>query len=502
MSLLLTFDIGTTAVKTCLFDETLRLAAIANDEYRLETPASGHVELDAERYWQAVCHGIDTVLEKSGCTPSSIAALCATTQGETLIPIGKDGSALHRAIVWLDARAEHEAAQLEALCGRDVFYLETGLGEISGNLPLAKLMWLKAHEPEIYAQTEKFLLLEDYLIYRLTGAFYTEKSLSCSTGWFSLRQDGVWEEILRQTGVDAQKLPEMLEPGTIVPAEVLPSVRTRFGFVDGVCVVAGAMDQTAGAVGAGNLAPGSVTETTGTALCLASVMDTLRLDASMRVTVYRNVRRGAYLMLPYCMTAGMLLKWFKDQFCAEETRAAHASGESVYALLDKAAETVAPGCGGLIALPYLAGSSLPHSNPRARGVFFGVGLETTKAHFIRAILEAVAFMLRENLELLERAGGTPVTQICSLGGGAGSRLWLQIKADVTNRPIAVPAQRESTSLGAAMLATAAIGRYSSLESAAAQCAQGTTWIYPQAERQYDAVYEKYCRLLTRLDDLF
>lgn len=220
------------------------------------------------------------------------------------------------------------------------------------------------------------------------------------------------------------------------------------------------------------------------------------------VSSYRNVRRGSYLMLPYCMTAGMLLKWFKDHFCAEESRAAREAGRSVYALLDEQARAVPPGCDGLIVLPYLAGSSLPHCNPRARGVFFGVGLETTKAHFIRAILEAVAFMLRENIELLERAGKTPVTQLCSLGGGAGSPLWLQIKADVTKRPIAVPAQCESTSLGAAMLAAAAMGCFASLEDAAAQCRQETTWIYPQKDCAYDAAYKKYCRLLARLDDLF
>lgn len=502
MSLFLTFDIGTTAVKTCLFDKNLHPLALANDEYRLETPEAGYAELDAERYWQAVCHGVTTVLQTSNHAASEIAALCTTTQGETLIPVDRNGKTLRKAIVWLDARAQAEAAQLDVLCGAEAFYLQTGLGEINGNLPLAKLMWLKAHEPETYRNTAKFLLLEDYIIFRLTGKFYTEKSIACSTGWFNLHSDSLWTQILQQTGLDAEKLPDMLEPGTIVPAEVLPAVREQFGLRPSVCVIAGAMDQTAGAVGAGNLAPGCVTETTGTALCLASVMDTLKLDPALRITVYRNVRGGSYLMLPFCMTAGMLLKWFKDNFCIEEMREARESGENVYALLDREASAVPPGCGGLITVPYLAGASLPHRNPRMRGAFFGVGLETTKAHMIRSILEAVAFMLRENLELLECIGQTQITQIRSLGGGACSSLWLQIKADITKRPITVPAQSESTSLGTAMLAAVAVGRFSSLEEAAVHCCRETLWVYPQLDCSYDAAYRNYQQLLAQLDNLF
>lgn len=186
----LTFDVGTTAVKSCLFDDDLRLLSIANEEYTLDTDAGGRVELDPERYWQAVCGGAAEALRRAQLPPSAVSAICITTQGETLIPIGKDGRALRKAIVWLDERAKKQADTLSARFSSAEFYHETGLPELNGFLPLAKLMWIRENEPEIYRQTEKFLLLEDYLLYRLTGQLAAEKTLASSTGWFSLQTDG------------------------------------------------------------------------------------------------------------------------------------------------------------------------------------------------------------------------------------------------------------------------------------------------------------------------
>ena len=314
----LTFDVGTTAVKSCLFDDDLRLLSIANEEYTLDTDAGGRVELDPERYWQAVCGGAAEALRRAQLPPSAVSAICITTQGETLIPIGKDGRALRKAIVWLDERAKKQADTLSARFSSAEFYHETGLPELNGFLPLAKLMWIRENEPEIYRQTEKFLLLEDYLLYRLTGQFAAEKTLASSTGWFSLRTDGYWQEGLAAAGIPQEKLPELFEPGTVLPAKLLPDVREKLGFRADTLVVTGAMDQTAGALGAGNLRPGCVTETTGTALCIGAALEKADLDDPNRVTVYRHVKPGLFLMLPFCMTAGLFLKWFKDTFCEAE----------------------------------------------------------------------------------------------------------------------------------------------------------------------------------------
>lgn len=502
MKAYLTFDVGTTAVKICLFSQELQLLALSNEEYQLETGTEGRVELDAERYWQAICTGTRCVLAESQIHPHDIRAICVTTQGETLIPIGENGTPLRKAIVWLDERASHQAANLASRCDLAHFYQETGLPEINGFLPLAKLMWLREQEPHVYENTKKFLLLEDYLLYRLTGTFVTEKSLACSTGWFSLKTDDYWHEILELAGVDIEKLPRLVKPGTALSSPILPQVQVELGLSPQTIVVTGAMDQAAGALGAGNLLPGCVTETTGTALAIGATLEQPNFDAPSRVTIYRHVRQGLYLMMPFCMTAGMFLKWFKDCFCQEEIQLARQQKRSVYDVLDELAAQAPVGSGGLVALPYLTGKLQPQNNPNARGVFFGVGLDSGKPQFIRAIYEAIAFMLRENLELLERVNKYPISQLRSLGGGAKSDLWRQIKADITGIPVGKPAQTESTSLGAAMLAAAGCGDVPSLDALLSQIDQQITWQSPSPCHVYEERYQTFCALYDSIEQLF
>lgn len=503
MKTILTFDIGTTAVKSCVFDGALCLLGCANNEYALVTDAPGRVELPAETYWEAVCRGAAEAMSRAGIDPRSVAAVSVTTQGETLIPVGRDGRALRRAVVWLDQRADAQAARLAERFGAERFYAETGLPELNGYTPVAKLMWIRENEPEIYEKTDKFLLLEDYILMRLTGRKVTEKALVCSTGWYRFEGDGYWTEILEAAGIGAEKLPELLECGETVGG-VLPEVRARLGLSEDVRAVAGAMDQTAGAVGAGNLAPGCITETTGTALCIGASMTARPAGRAEHITTYRHIRSGLYLLMPICMTAGMFLKWFKDNFCEAESAQAEREGRSVYALIDDIVAGTKPGAGGLVALPYLTGSLQPHNDPNARGVFFGVGLDTKKPQFLRAVFESVAFMLRENVELTEEMTGAAAGRILSLGGGAKSPVWCRIKADVTGVPIAVPAQTECTSLGVAALAAVSLGLYGSPEEAA-RAAAGVSAEYrpdPAAKAVYDRTYGKYRALYERLAPLF
>jgi xylulokinase len=499
----LTFDIGTTSVKTCVFDETLNMCGHANDEYQLVAENPGYVELAPETYWQAVLHGAKSAMQHAGIDPKNVVSISVTTQGETFIPIGRDGAALRNAVVWLDERAGRQAETLAKSFGAACFYRETGLPELSGYTPVSKLVWLRENEPEVYEKTWKFLLLEDYVLFRLTGRCVTEKALACSTGWFHFSSDGYWREMLEAAQIDVEKLPELLECGSIVPDGVLPEVREALGLSENVRVVTGAMDQTAGALGAGNVVPGLITETTGTALCIAATLDHPDLNDPSRVTVYRHIERGRFLMIPISMSAGMFLKWFKDNFCELESQQAEREGRSVYALFDEIVEQTEPGANGLIAYPYLSGSLQPHNDPAARGVFFGAGLDTKKAHFLRAIFESIAFLLRENIELIERVNGISVREIRSLGGGSKSAVWRQIKADVMQLPIGALAESECTSLGAAILAAVALGYYPDAASAAS-ANRVVEWSRPDASLAalYERAYEKYSRLYPRLQPLF
>ncbi len=442
---ILTIDIGTTSVKVVLFDASFRARHAAVREYALETGPGGRVEIDPETWLDAVRGGIAEVLSREGST-AGVAAVSVTTQGETVVPVDAEGRPLAKAVVWLDARAVEEAEFLSTRIDADRFYRTTGLPGISPSLPLAKLLWFRRRRPELYGRTHRFLLAEDFVLHWLTGRFATEKSLATSTGWFDLHADAYWTEALHVAGVDAGRLPEALRCGE--PVGTLRAERAEeLGLPHDAVVAAGAMDQAAAALGAGCVRPGVVTETTGTALVLAAFTRTPSFAHPSRVTVYRHALDGAFLYLPIGITAGMALKWFKDNFCVDLAQA----GGDAYAALDALAASVPAGSGGLVVLPHLAGTLDPDDDPDAKAVFFGATLDTKRAHFARGILESVAYLLRDLVGILREAGVEP-KEIRSMGGGARSRLWLRIKADVLGLPVARMACTESASLGAAVLA--------------------------------------------------
>lgn len=435
-------DAGTTAVKACLFSPALKLLSCSVQEYALATNGE-RVEAAAQQYLLAAQAGMAEALNAApGWTP---AVLGIATQGETLVPADAAGTPLRPFLVWLDGRAGDEAETLRAVLPEDEFYNTTGLPGITGALPLAKLLWLKRNEPEIFSRTHKFLLLEDYFLHWMTGRFVSEKSLQSSTGWFSLHSDTVWPRALEAAGISPGLLPELLDCGQIA-GPLLPHAAAALGLPAGIPVAAGAMDQTAAALAAGCIRPGAVTETTGTALVMAACTDTPVFASGHRVTIYRHALPGKYLYLPIGNTAGMALRWFRDEFCRDLP-----AGAAGYAALDALAQTVPCGCEGLVFLPFLSGSVDPDACENARAVFFGARLSTTRAHFARSVMESVAFLLRDFFDMLE-ALGCPADTVYSLGGGTRSAVWQQIKADVCGRAFRAPACGEATARGAALLA--------------------------------------------------
>jgi sugar (pentulose or hexulose) kinase len=445
MEYILTLDVGTTSVKTCLFDRELNLAASASREYALFTDGC-LAEAEPERYLQAISACVRSLPGRE-----NVRAAAVTTQGETLIPVDRAGRPLSRAIVWLDSRAERAAAELGAKLEPETFYRETGLPGLSGALPLCKLRQIREERPELYEKTDKFLLLEDFILRWLTGRTVTEKSLLTSTGYFSLQKDDYWDEALRLAGVDRDKLPEALECGEPV-GRLLPERAEELGLPADALAVTGAMDQTAGALAAGCTGPGVVSETTGTAMVAAAYTDKPVFCAEHHLTIYRHAQKGAYLYLPISNTAGMALKWFRDTLCPDL-----GDGPESYEALDRLAEGSPPGANGLLFLPYLAGSVDPQNEPGAEACFFGARLSTARGDFVRAVLESVGFQLADFLSMLASLG-CRAESIVSLGGGSRSPVWLQIKSDLCNLPVYTLPTSEATSLGAAMLAAKALCR--------------------------------------------
>lgn len=500
MRYILTFDIGTTAVKTCVFDEALRCVCSANEEYALITGDGNTIELEPHTYWDAVRSGIRKTAQANGLL-ADIAAVCITTQGETLIPIDRDGNELRNAIVWLDTRAEEEAAFINGLPVAKKMFAKTGVPTVEATTPLAKLLWIKGHEPEIYEKTYKFLLLEDYIIYQLTGAIATEKALMGTTGYYDIRDEILFTEALEQTQIDAAKIPEIYDCGAVI-APVSEAAAALTGLPAGIPVVAGAMDQVTAAVGGGNLTEGVVTETTGTCMTIMTTADDRCFEIGGNVCVYPHVIPGKYYIIPLCMTAGVVFKWFKDEFCAEETALAKKNGTSAYDVLGDLAAGCTPGANGLLLIPYFNGILQPESRPEMRGVFFGLSLDTKKPQFVRAIFEGVGYMLRENLELIESMG-VQVQEIRSFGGGSKSSIWQQIKSDISGHRICTMEESECASLGAAILAAVAIGLYPDIEVASrvntVACSHTPN---PEITPVYNGLYDRYCRVLAATKVLY
>jgi len=501
---ILSIDAGTTASKTSLFKENGELAAISTQEYPLITPTSLSVEIGAETLWNAYKKGVSDVLDNSKINKDEIKAIGISAQGETLIPVDKAGKPLRNAIVWLDNRAQEEAEILsgEFDQGNESFRI-TGQVKIVPTWPASKILWIRRNEPEVFKKVSKYLLVEDYLIYRMTGKYVAEGSLLCSTLYWNINTRRWWDEMLERLEITADHLPEIRESGELV-GQLLTSTASDLGLSSKTAVATGALDQAAGATGVGNIRPGFFSENTGAALAICAPLDKPVFDTKGRMPIHYFVRPHSYMAHTFT-TGGMVLRWFRDVFCQAEMNVGAAAAVDPYDLLGKEAERVAPGCEGLLMLPHLQGAMAPEANPKAKGVFYGFTLRHTKSHFIRAIMEAVIFIVRRNMEVLEDMG-IRVTQIRSLGGGARSRTWKQIEADITKRPVITTKNEEAACLGAAILAGTAVGMYQSIDEACERMVAvkerfepnpANSEIYDMAYRNYTQLYSDLCAMFQR-----
>ncbi|MDI6870975.1 MAG: FGGY-family carbohydrate kinase [Bacillota bacterium] len=501
MEYILALDLGTTAIKIILFQADGKVVAKSTQEYTLLTPTALAVELPVETYWQAFKKGVAEVMAASGVSPKQIKALGLSAQGETLIAVDREGQPLLNAIVWLDNRAQEEAELLAGHFGNEHAYHVTGQVEIVPTWPAAKILWLKRNAPDLFHRVAKFLLIEDYFIYRLTGKFVCEGSLICSTVYWDIIKKVWWQDMLAFLGVSQDQLPEIRESGEVV-GPLRPEIAAELGLSPDTLVATGALDQACGAIGVGNLAPGVISENTGAALAICATVDRPIFDPKGRMPCHYHAMPDTYMAHTFT-TGGMVLRWFRDGFCEPEMGVSALCGLDAYDVLGREAAQAPPGCEGLVMLPHLQGAMAPESNPKAKGVFYGFTLHHKKPHFIRAIMEAIAFAIRRNLDVLEDLG-IKVSEIRSLGGGSRSPLWAQIKADVAQRPVYTMQNEEAGCLGAAMLAGVATGIYPSLPKAAAEMVALKSKVEPNPDNfeVYNQAYQRYVSVYESLLDVF
>jgi xylulokinase len=491
-------DVGTSSVKGVMTDDVGKILSLSVREYVLEEQGN-RCELDAGEYWEKSKAVIHDLLQGNVSIKGQVRALSFSSQGETLICVDQNGMPLRKAIVWLDNRSTEEALEIQEKFGAEEICYHTGQPQVQPRWPATRIAWLRKHEQHVFEKVNKFLLVEDYLIYRLTGKYATEHTMVSSTLYYDIRSMGWWQPMLQYLGITKENLPDVLPSGTEI-GTILEFVATETGLSPSTHIVTGAYDHVAGALGAGNFIEGSVSETTGTAMAMAVTLDRVIPNYVINIPMQCHAIPGKYLLLPYGQTAGFVLKWFKDQFCEDDLKRILAKGEDVYERLTSQAEQVPPGAEGLIMLPHLLGTGSPEFDTKAKGVFAGITSGTKRGHFIRAILEAVACMMKRNLDAL-RTSGIVVKEVKTLGGGSKSKLWNQIKADVSNLPITTVQGQETTALGAAILAAAGSGFFSSLECACKKMVQpGHTYVPDQHQHKiYQEVYARYVNLTHTLE---
>jgi xylulokinase len=465
MAYLLGADIGTTSLKACVFNEAGECIRSATKDYTLAV-SGDRVEFPAEDYFKLFSEAFEEV--SAGL---EIAALAIDTQCETLILADEAGRPLMPAIVWLDNRAAKEAEEIKAQFGNKLVYEVTGQPEITATWPASKLLWVKKNCPEIYAKIGKVFLLEDYLLWRLSGRFVTQKTLQSSSLYYDIQKDCWWQEMLDFIGVDAAWLPELLDSGK------------KIGEYQGVAVVTSAMDQVAGAIGAGVTDGSAVSEMTGTTMVVFAPCEGVpAYDPQSIVPCHKNFD-GKFCRLAWTSTAGIALKWFKNNFCEQFS----------FRELDDMAAAIPAGSAGLTFLPYLCGSTMPKYDPDARGAFLGLTMEHTRAHAVRSVLESVACMLKANLDYL----GIEAKEIRSMGGGASSPLWCQIKADMVGKTISTLENNETACLGSAILAGVGAGLFADAGETAKKMVKIKKSYIPSGT-DYAECYQNYCNAEEKL----
>jgi len=482
MAVYLTFDIGTTALKTALFDESGRLLALHTAEYTAESPHPDWVQMSAARYWNAAVAGTCAVFAQADVDSSQLAAIGFSSQAQSFVPLDSAGAELYDVIVWVDRRAQ---ALVDAWQGhwlsKHQFWQITGYPWLPAELTVFKLAWLAENAPQAH-NAARFLCLPDYLIYRLTGEFATDYNIAQMSGLYDLRSREWSEPMLAAAGIDVEQLPQVHPPGTPV-GQVHSRAAMELGIPVGTLVCTGCNDQLAGAIGAGNVRPGLVTETTGTALGLIITTESLLEDDRIPVAVHAVP--GLFYAMPFGTTSAVVLKWFRDLFTP---------GVEYDDFLRGVGE-IAAGCEGLTVLPHFSGTALPTFNPQARGAINGLTLAHSRLHIARAIMESCACLLQELIETV--TAQVSIRSIRSLGGAARSDVWLQIKADLLGMPLERPACSDAASLGAAALAAAGTGQFSSITAA------GEEWY--QTDRVFEpdeSMYEIYRQIYARYIDLY
>ena len=501
MKYVLGIDLGTSGTKTVLFDQQGHAQASATVEYPMYQPQNGWAEQDPADWHNAAVATIRTVLEKSGVDKADVVALGISGQMHGLVMLDDKGQVLRRSIIWCDQRTQKECDEIHERVGRDRLIAITANPALTG-FTLSKLLWVRNHEPELYARCAHILLPKDYVRYTLTGDFATEVSDASGMQMLDVPNRCWSEELLRTLDIDPAMLAKVYESPEVT-GHISDEAARLTGLSPDTLVVGGAGDNAAAAVGTGVVEDGKAFTTIGTSGVVFAHTDQLAIDPKGRVHTFCCAVPGAWHVMGVTQGAGLSLKWFRDNFCASEKDAAVQMGVDPYDLLNKEAAQSPIGSNKLLYAPYLMGERTPHLDADCRGMFFGLSAMHTRRDLLRAVMEGVTFSLADCLGVLSEMGVQPA-EMLACGGGGRSPLWRQMLADVFGCPVATTVNTEGPALGVAILAGVGAGLYPSVQEACRAMIHLNPAQQPIAENvpAYARVYDVYKKLYPANRDVF
>ena len=490
-------DVGTGGARAIVIDGSGRVLSSATEEHQpFASPQIGWAEQHPEDWWCAFCIAVRKAIANSNLSAEDIACVGFSGQMHGAVMLDEQGSVVRPALIWCDVRTEKQCRDLTAKIGRERL-IQLTCNPALANFTLTKLLWVRENEPANWKRVRAVMLPKDYVRFRLTGERATDMADASGTLLLDVAHRRWSQEILQAAEIDERLLPALHESPSVC-GKVSSKGAAETGLRAGTPVVAGAGDQAAGATGMGIVAAGTVSATIGTSGVVFAATDRPSLDPRGRVHTFCHAIPGRWHVMGVTQAAGLSLRWFRDTF------ATNSSGvRESYDQLTAEAAKVPAGSEGLLWTPYLMGERTPHLDSNARGALVGLTASHTRAHAVRAILEGVAFSLRDTFTLF-REMNVPVTSIRLGGGGARSPLWRQIQADVYGHAVEIVEAEEGAAYGAAILAGVGAGLWPSVDAACHTTVRVASRVNPQpaAVATLNTSYSAYRRVYPATREIF
>lgn len=494
-------DLGTTGNKATLYDREGALVGAAFHAYGTEYAHTGWAEQNPNDWWDAVCLSTRQLLGDTGVNKRDIA--CVTFSGQMMgaVPLDKQARPIRNAIIWADHRALEQERWIDERISFEDIYQITG-HRLSSSYSLAKILWMRDNQPDVYASAHKFVHAKDSIVARLTGSFVTDPSDASSMNLYDLESDAWSGRILDAVNLPAEKLPQ-IRPSIDVVGEVRAKIADEVGVAAGTPVVIGGGDGACAAAGAGVIDEGSTYNYVGSSSWIGISTRKPIYDPAYRTFTFGHVIPNMVMPTGTMQAAGASYQWTRDQLASFEKETAERLGISPYELINLEVAQIEPGADGLFFLPYLLGERSPRWNPHARGAFVGLTIRHTRAHIYRAVLEGVTMNLRVILDAF-RDQGRSITAMRLIGGGASGRIWNQIMADVYSMPVQrLKILEEATSMGAALVGGVGVGLYDDFSMIDSMNAIAATLLPdPKAAAVYECMHPIFNQLYDALAPVY